>query len=112
MKKKKKVQYSNLIAVLYIISSIYLIHGILLFDKIENFLRYCVVAAIAIIDLVLLYKLLFSKKKKKKSFRFIFSIILIIFSSLFIYLGTHLNTIYSYFNRFDKKVIYSKNRKS
>ena len=107
MKKKKKVQYSNLIAVLYIISSIYLIHGILLFDKIENFLRYCVVAAIAIIDLVLLYKLLFSKKKKKKSFRFIFSIILIIFSSLFIYLGTHLNTIYSYFNRFDKKVIYS-----
>ena len=107
MKKKKKVQYSNLFAILFIFSSIYLIYGILLFDKIENFLRYCIVGLISIIDLFLLYKLFFGKKKKKKIYKYIVSTFLVLFSILFIYLGNHLNTIYSYFNNFDKKVIYS-----
>ena len=107
MKKKKKIQYYNIIALLFIVSSIYLIHGILLFDKIENLLRYIIVALIAIIDLFLLYKLFFHKKKKNKIYKCILSVFLLIFSVLFVYVGNHLNTIYSYFNNFDKKVIYS-----
>jgi len=107
MKRKKKIQYSNIIALLFIISSIYLIYGILLFDKIEDFLRYLVVGIVIVIDLFLLYKLFFHKGKKKKIYSCFISTVLLIFSCSFIYIGNHLNTIYSYFNNFDKKVIYS-----
>ena len=103
--KKKKVQYSNIIAVIFIISSIYLINAVLLFDKIENFLRYLGIGIIVIIDLYLLFRLFFGKKKKKK--RIIYSIILILFSLAFIYVGGHLNKIYSYFADMDKNVVYS-----
>ena len=103
--KKKKIQYSNIIAIIFILSSIYIINAVLLFDKIENFLRYLGVGIIAIIDFYLLYRLFFGKKKKKR--RLIYSIILLLFSVLFIYVGGHLNKIYSYFADFDKKVVYS-----
>lgn len=104
--KKKKIQYSNIIAIIFILSSIYIINAVLLFDKIETFLRYLGVAIIAIIDLYLLFRM-FCKKKKKKRRRIIYSIILILLSALFIYVGSHLNTIYSYFADFNKKVVYS-----
>ena len=103
--KKKKVQYSNIIAIFFIIASIYLINAILLFDKIETFLRYTGIAIITIIDLYLLFRMFCGKRKKKK--RIIYSLVLILFSSLFIYAGSHLNNIYSYFASFDKNVVYS-----
>ncbi len=103
--KKKKIQYSNIMAIIFIISSIYLINAVLLFEKIETFLRYLLIGIIIAIDLYLLYKLFFGKKKKKK--RIIFPIILALFSVLFIYIGSHLNKIYSYFADMDKDVVYS-----
>ena len=103
--KKKKIQYSNLLAIVFIVSSIYLINAVLLFEKIETFLRYVGIGIIALIDLFILYKMFFGKRKKKR--RIIYSIILILFSSLFIYVGSHLNRIYSYFKDFNKNVIYS-----
>lgn len=105
MKKKKKIQYSNIIAIIFIIASIYIINAVLLFDKIENFLRYLGIGIIIVIDLFLLYRLFFGKKKKKR--KLIYSVILILFSLLFIYVGSHLNKIYSYFADMDKDVVYS-----
>ena len=103
--KKKKIQYSNILAIIFIVSSIYLINAILLFDKIETFLRYVGIGIIAIIDLFILFKMFCGKRKKKR--RIIYSIVLILFSSLFIYIGSHLNKIYSYFADFNKNVVYS-----
>ena len=103
--KKKKIQYSNIIAIIFIISSIYLINAVLLFEKIETFLRYLGIGIIVLIDLYLLYRLFFGRKKKKR--KLIYSIILALFSILFIYAGSHLNKIYSYFAGMDKNVIYS-----
>ena len=103
--KKKKIQYNNIIAILFIISSIYLINAVLLFDKIETFLRYLGIGIIVIVDLYLLFRLFIVKRKKKK--RIINSIILALFTLLFVYVGSHLNTIYSYFAGMDKDVIYS-----
>lgn len=103
--KKKKIQYSNIIAIIFILSSIYLINAVLLFNNIETFLRYLFSAIIIIIDLYLLYRLFLGKKKKKR--KIIYTIILAVFSLLFIYVGSHLNKIYSYFAGMDKDVIYS-----
>ena len=103
--KKKKIQYSNIIAILFIIASIYLINAVLLFDKIETFLRYLGIFIIVVIDLYLLYRLFFGKKKKKR--KLIYSILLVLFSALFLYVGSHLNKIYSYFADMDKNVVYS-----
>lgn len=105
MKKKVKINFSNILIIVFVIASIYLIRSILLFNKIENLLRYIIVGIICIIDILLLIKMFFHKKKRKK--RIVLSILLILFSSLFIYLGFNLNKIYSYFSGLNKKVVYS-----
>ena len=103
--KKKKIQYKNIIAIIFIITSIYLINAVLLFDNIETFLRYLFSILIIIFDLFLLYRMFFGKKKKKR--KLIYSIILVLFSILFVYVGSHLNLIYSYFAGMNKKVDYT-----
>ena len=109
MKKKVKIHYSSIFAIIFIIASIYLIHGISLFDKIEHLLRYTAIAVIIIADIFVLWKLFFGKKKKKK--RIVFSIFLILFSAIYIFLGFNLNKVYSYlhsfFNDINKSVVYS-----
>ncbi len=105
MKKKVKFHYSSLFAIIFILVSIYLIHSILLFDKIETLLRYIVIGIIVVVDLVILWKLFFGKRKKKR--RIIYSFVLIVFTALFGYIGYNLNDIYSLFADFDKVVIIS-----
>ena len=105
MKKKVKINYSSIFALLFIITSIYLVQAILRFNKIETMLRYVIVAIILGIDLFLLFKMFFGKRKKKK--RWIFSTLMILFTLLFGYAGFNLNKIYSYFSDMNKSVIYS-----
>ncbi len=105
MKKKLKINYSSILSILFIIVSVYLIHSILLFDKIETFLRYAIIFVIGAIDLFILWKVFFGKKKKKR--RWIYSTILVIFTLLFGYVGYNLNEIYSFIANFDKKVVIS-----
>ena len=107
MKKKTKLQYSNILAIVFIIASIYLIQAILLFKKIETGIRYFIIGVILIIDILIFVKLFFSKKKKKKKKKIIASVVFLVFSILFIFLGYNLNKIYSYFSNLNKKVVYS-----
>ncbi len=107
MKKKTKIQYSSILAIVFIIASIYLIQSILLFKKIETGIRYFVIGVILIIDIFVFVKLFFSKKKKKKKGKIVASIVFLLFSILFIFLGFNLNRIYSYFSNLNKKVVYS-----
>ena len=105
MRKKVKVHYSSLFAIIFIVSSIYLIHSILLFEKIETTLRYTIVCIVGAIDLLILMKLFIGKRKKKK--RYAYSFFLILFSLLFIFLGSNLTRIYNYFSEMNKEVINS-----
>ena len=52
MKKKTKLQYSNILAIVFIIASIYLIQAILLFKKIETGIRYFIIGVIVVMNLV------------------------------------------------------------
>ncbi len=105
MKKKIKINYSSILSILFIIVSVYLIHSILLFNKIETFIRYLVIGIVVVIDLFILWKIFFGKKKKKR--RWIYSTLLIIFTALFGYVGYNLNDIYSLIANFDKVVVIS-----
>lgn len=109
MKKKVKIHYSSIFAVIFIITSIYLIQSILLFNKIETLIRYIIIGVIVLIDILILAKMFLStnNNKKKKKKRYVYSGVLIVFSILFIFLGYNLNKIYSYFSSLNKKVVYS-----
>ena len=105
MKKKVKFHYSSLFAIFFVISSIYLIHSILLFEKIETTIRYTIICIVAAIDLLILIKLFIGKRKKKK--RYVYSFVLLLFSIFFIFLGSNLTRIYNYFTEMNKEVINS-----
>ena len=99
MKKKAKFQINSILAIIFIIASIYLMQSILLFKYIETGIRYLIVGIVLIIDIILLLRLFFAKKKKKKKYvKIIISVVLVLFSSLFFYVGFNLNKIYSYFS--------------
>lgn len=104
MNKKNKFNYSVIFVLLFVITSIYLIHAILLFDKIETVARYVIIGVIALFDLILLVRLFNKKKSKKKN---LVAAILLVFSILFAFLGFNLNKIYSYFSDMNKDVVYS-----
>lgn len=110
MKKKVKIHYSSIFAVIFIITSIYLIQSILLFNKIETLIRYTIIGIIVLTDIFILAKMFLStnkNKKNKKKKSYVYSGVLILFSILFIFLGYNLNRIYSYFSELNKKVVYS-----
>ena len=107
MKKKVKIHYSSIFAVIFIITSIYLIQSILLFNKIETLIRYIIIGIIVLIDILILAKMFLStNNKKKKKKRYVYSGVLIVFSILFIFLGYNLNKIYSYFSSLNKLVLF------
>ncbi len=107
MKKKVRIHYSSIFAFIFIVTSLYLIKSILLFNKIETLIRYIIIGIILIIDIAVISKLFLEDKKKKKKKKYVYSTILIIFSILFIFLGYNLNKIYSYFSGLNKKIVYS-----
>jgi len=106
MKKKKKINFSNIFALLCILGSIYLIRSIFLFTQIETFIRYLIIFLIVVFDIFITYKI-FIKKKKKKKPQHIYNTILIIFFIVYLILGFNLNKIYSYFSKLNKSIIYS-----
>ena len=105
MKKKVKIHYSSIFAIIFVVSSIYLIHSILLFEKIETAIRYTIICIISAFDLLILIKLFIGKRKKKK--RYVYSFFLLLFSIFFIFLGSNLTRIYNYFSEMNKEVINS-----
>lgn len=108
MKKKVRIHYSSIFALVFIITSLYLIRSILLFNKIETLIRYIIIGIILLIDIAIISRLFMQMKKdKKRKKKYVYSTVLIIFSLLFLFLGYNLNKIYSYFSGLNKKVVYS-----
>ena len=107
MKKKTKINFNSIFALICILSSTYLIHSIYLFSQIETFIRYFIITLIIIFDIFIIYKLFKKKKKKKKNVISLYGITLIIITLLYLILGINLNKIYSYFTGLNKNIIYS-----
>ena len=61
MKKKTKINFSNIFALLCILASIYLIHSIFLFTQIETFIRYLIIFLIIVFDIFITCKIFIKK---------------------------------------------------
>lgn len=92
--------------------NIYLIYNILLFDGIEDLIRYIAVGIFAIIDILILVKSKkimknkdHKKKKKKPSKRIGFLIFLIIYAIISFGLAYVLNYVYGQLNSVNKKTV-------
>ena len=101
--KKKKIKITGIISLLCVIFSIYLIYAIYKFSQIETVLRYSIIGIIVLLDIFIILKLFFNKKKK----RYIYNTFLILITICYIFSGFFLNKIYSYFSNLNKTVIYS-----
>jgi len=103
-KKKSSLRIDIFFILLSIISSSYLIYGLIQLGPIEKIIRYIIIAIICIFNLILVINLFRKKKKKqiKKSIKRFFLIILIIIN---IVLGYNLNLITSKIGNMNKKYV-------
>lgn len=107
MKKKKKriikLKYGNILILLSIFASIFLIYNILLLGPIEPIIRYIIIIIIIVIN-GFIFKSNLKNYKKKRFYAFL-NIIFIMFNLL---LGIGVNKIYSLIDNVNKdKIIYS-----
>ena len=81
--KKKKIKITGIISLLCVIFSIYLIYAIYKFSQIETVLRYSIIGIIVLLDIFIILKLFFNKKKK----RYIYNTFLILITICYIFSG-------------------------
>ena len=102
-KSKKTAKYNNLLILLVLISSIFLIYHIQLLGPIEQKIRYIIIGVIVIINIIF-----FSIKQKKK--KNIATIMMILFIIINIVCSYSINKVYSLIDSINKnKVIYTTN---
>lgn len=102
-KKKIKLKYSNLITLIALLSSIFLIYHILLLGPVEPLIRYMIIVMIIVTNLFFISKNSKIKKKKK-----LYSFLTILFIVINVSLGLGVNKIYSLISNLNKeKIIYS-----
>lgn len=100
-KKKKTLKINNLLKILVLISSIFLIYHISLLGPIEPIVRYIIIGIIIIINIIFL---LIKKKKLKK----IVNTVMIIFILINIILCYSINKLYNIVDSINKnKIVYS-----
>ncbi len=75
-KKSKQGLVLNIFLIISLLTSLFAMYEIFLLDSIENVLRYIVMGILMLIDLVLIFKRIFSKKKKKRRIGFIIFMLL------------------------------------
>lgn len=101
-RKKMKLKYANIITLIAILTSAYLIYNILLLGPIEPIIRYIIIGFIIIIDLFLLGK---NKKIKNQKLYFLLTFFFIIIN---IILGLGVNKVYLLVDNLNKdKITYS-----
>ena len=100
--KKRKKKKNIFIPIIFIISSFYFIRMVLLFEKIENTIRYLIITLIILFDLFEIIRMITNKKRHTK-----YSFLLVVFSIIFVFIGYNLNKIYSYFSDLNKNIIIS-----
>ena len=102
VKKKKKFKLNNLLVLLCIISSLYLIYRIYQFGPIEPTIRYIIIGIILLIDFIFFYKK--QKIKGKKLILFV----MVIYIGFNVFMSLVIGKIYDAIDSINKsKVIYS-----
>lgn len=102
VKKKKKFKLNNLLVLLCIISSLYLIYRIYQFGPIEPTIRYIIIGIILLIDFIFFYKK--QKIKGKKLILFV----MVIYIGFNIFMSLVIGKVYDAIDSINKsKVIYS-----
>lgn len=102
VKKKKKIKLNNLLVLLCIISSLYLIYRIYQFGPIEPTIRYIIIGIILLIDFIFFYK-----KQKIKGKRLIL-FVMVIYIGFNVFMSLVIGKVYDAIDSINKsKVIYS-----
>lgn len=102
VKKKKKIKLNNLLVLLCIISSLYLIYRIYQFGPIEPAIRYIIIGIILLIDFIFFYKK--QKIKGKKLILFV----MVIYIGFNVFMSLVIGKVYDAIDSINKsKVIYS-----
>lgn len=102
VKKKKKLKLNNLLVLLCIISSLYLIYRIYQFGPIEPTIRYIIIGIILLIDFIFFYK----KQKIKGKNLILF--VMVIYIGFNVFMSLVIGKIYDAIDSINKsKVIYS-----
>ena len=102
VKKKKKFKLNNLLVLLCIISSLYLIYRIYQFGPIEPTIRYIIIGIILLIDFIFFYKK--QKIKGKKLILFV----MVIYIGFNVFMSLVIGKVYDAIDSINKsKVIYS-----
>ena len=102
VKKKKKIKLNNLLVLLCIISSLYLIYRIYQFGPIEPTIRYIIIGIILLIDFIFFYK-----KQKIKGKRLIL-FVMVIYLGFNVFMSLVIGKVYDAIDSINKsKVIYS-----
>lgn len=109
-KNKKKQKKSSLVidiffVLLSIVSSSYLIYGLLTLGPIEKTIRYIIISIICLFNLILVINLFRTKKKKKRIKKSIKRVLLTILIIINVFLGYNLNLITSKIGNMNKKYV-------
>ena len=100
-RRKKKIKFNNLLILLVLLSSCFLIYNILLFGNIETQIRYIIIGFIILVNIIFFL----IKQKKNKT---IATIMMILFIIINIIGSLSINKVYSIIDSFNKgEVIYS-----
>jgi len=107
--KKQSIKKNKIIDICFIIitilSSIYLIYGIIQLGPIEKLIRYLFIGIIVIFDLIITINLFRKKKKKKSVKKAIKRFFLILLIIIYLFLGYNLNYITSKIANMNKKYV-------
>ena len=102
-KKKKKLKFNKLIALLVVLSSFYIIYNIILLGPIEPLIRYILIGIILIVDIII-----FLKAFKSKNNHISLALLMILIIVINILLGSSINLIYNMLsNMTSNKTLYS-----
>lgn len=106
-KSSKKFKNYTFLNILFFISSIFFIYALLLFNNVENIIRYLIISIVILLNILFINNYLFFNKNKNVIYINIKRSLMIIFSAIFIFVFIYANKTYKSINSFNKTSKYS-----
>ena len=106
-KSNKKFKNYTFLNILFFISSIFFIYSLLLFNNIENIIRYLIIGIVILTNILFINNYLFFNKNKNMIYINIKRSLMIIFSIIFILIYLYATKTYKSINSFNKTSKYS-----
>lgn len=106
-KSNRKLKNYTFLNILFFISSIFFIYALLLFNNIENIIRYLIIAIVILLNVLFINNYLFFNKSKNKIYIFFKKSLMIVFSIIFILIYIYANKTYKSISSLNKTSKYS-----